>query len=364
MTAKDFSYLTEIRETWKEGDKKRDLYIDAEEFGGSAMAQSVRKEGPSGLKSMWCRQIMPIPPPQNDRYDELKGTVLITGGAGGLGRMLHEYLLEYYPECKVAILSRSVKPGENEDPRLQKYACDVCNAEAVKAVADSITDLVGVMHLAGVTYGGPFVMTNEDDSKLLFEIKYWGTRHLYNATKNRKLRFFWMASSISAAVGDFNLTHYATANSTMDWFAEKMREQGDKNIVSTQWGALATEGGMALANTRKLMDQRGHGVVTPEQMVDLMEIVIHQASDLPAVVMCSPLNIDKCTSQKPELADSMSWWLKDSFDVYVETLKAIELDKLSKPWAWPNIEELEEAYGNIPGYTTAKQNAEAGICRW
>ena len=48
----------------------------------------------------------------------------------------------------------------------------------------------------------------------------------------------------------------------------------------------------------------------------------------------------------------------------VETLKAIETDKLSKPWAWPDIEELEAAYGNIPGYTTAKKNAEAGICRW
>ena len=103
------------------------------------------------------------------------------------------------------------------------------------------------------------------------------------------------------------------------------------NVISTQWGALATEGGMALENTRKLMDQRGHGVVSPEQMVDLMEIVIHQASDLPPVVLCSPLNLDKCTSGKPELADSMSWWVGDRFDVYVDALKAKELDRLSKP---------------------------------
>ena len=82
------------------------------------------------------------------------------------------------------------------------------------------------------------------------------------------------------------------------------------------------------------MDQRGHGVVSPEQMVDLMEIVIHQASDLPPVVLCSPLNLDKCTSGKPELADSMSWWVGDRFDVYVDALKAKELDRLSKPWTW------------------------------
>ena len=40
-----------------------------------------------------------------------------------------------------------------------------------------------------------------EDSKLLFDIKYWGTRYLYEATRERKLRFFWLASSISAAVG-------------------------------------------------------------------------------------------------------------------------------------------------------------------
>ena len=138
-----------------------------------------------------------------------------------------------------------------------------------------------MIHAAGVTYGGPFKMTNEVDSKLLFDIKYWGTRYLYDATKARKLRFFWMASSISAAVGDFNISHYAAANSSMDWsfpraasdprprrsrprrrrFAEEMRKdtvdketgktiKGDKNIVSTQWGALATEGGMARARRR------------------------------------------------------------------------------------------------------------------
>ena len=85
------------------------------------------------------------------------------------------------------------------------------------------------------------------------------------------------------------------------------------------------------------MDQRGHGVVSPEQMVDLMEIVIHQASDLPPVVLCSPLNPRQVHVGKAELADSMSWWVGDRFDVYVDALKAKELDRLSKPWTWPTL---------------------------
>ena len=66
--------------------------------------------------------------------------------------------------CSVAIASRSAK--RLIDPRKKCYACDVCDEEDVRRVCDSIPDLVGVIHCAGVTYGGPFT-TNEDDSKLL-----------------------------------------------------------------------------------------------------------------------------------------------------------------------------------------------------
>ena len=63
-----------------------------EEFGASAMVQSVRKEGPSGLKSKFVRQSTPLTPPQNDRYEDIVGCVRITGGAGGLGRLQTDYL--------------------------------------------------------------------------------------------------------------------------------------------------------------------------------------------------------------------------------------------------------------------------------
>ena len=47
VAASNFTYLTDIRAQFEQGDKRRDLYVDGEEFGASAMVQSVRKEGPS-----------------------------------------------------------------------------------------------------------------------------------------------------------------------------------------------------------------------------------------------------------------------------------------------------------------------------
>ena len=83
-------------------------------------------------------------------------------------------------QCSVAIgvavgqRNRTIREGKC-------YACDVCDEDDVK-VCDSIDDLVGVIHCAGVAYGGPFLQTNENDSKLLFDIKYWGTRYAYKAS--------------------------------------------------------------------------------------------------------------------------------------------------------------------------------------
>ena len=178
------------------------------------MVQSVRKEGPSGLKSKFVRQITPLTPPQNDRYEDLCGCVLITGGAGGLGRLLTDYLLHYYPNCSVAIASRSAK--ESEDPRRQVPPAMCATKTMCRRVCDSIDDLVGVIHCAGVTYGGPFTSTNENDSKLCCSTSSTGARALYKATKDRSLRFFWLASSISAAVGDcWKSKNYACAVRTV-----------------------------------------------------------------------------------------------------------------------------------------------------
>ena len=133
LKAKDFSYFTQAREIMTNKERaKQPLYVDGEQWGASAMVQSVRKEGSSGMRSVWCRQIMPLMPPQNSRYDDLVGCVLITGGAGGLGKMLCDYLLEYYPNCTVAIASRSVKEGDNTVPRKIVYKCDVVNEESCK----------------------------------------------------------------------------------------------------------------------------------------------------------------------------------------------------------------------------------------
>lgn len=60
------------------------------------------------------------------------------------------------------------------------------------------------------------------------------------------------------------------------------------------------------------------------------------------VVMLSPLNIDKCTAQRPELADNTSLFCAPTFNVYVDVCKARAIEDLNPPWSWDNIPASEE----------------------
>lgn len=73
-------------------------------------------------------------------------------------------------------MSRSIDPSDLSCARLTPFQGDVTKKEDVERVVAAIPDLVGVVHAAGVGYGGPFAMTNEDDAKTLFARHRAGVR--------------------------------------------------------------------------------------------------------------------------------------------------------------------------------------------
>ena len=135
VVAKDFSYLSEVRRLL-EADKTREIIVDGLEFGAFGAVQSIRKELTGGncrLKSTMIRQIRPITAPQNDRYEELCGCVLITGGAGGLGKLYREYLLYTTPPARSLSLSLSNLFGKSfQDERKRCARACVCVCRAFK----------------------------------------------------------------------------------------------------------------------------------------------------------------------------------------------------------------------------------------
>ncbi|MBC2580387.1 non-ribosomal peptide synthetase [Clostridium sp. DJ247] len=200
-----------------------------------------------------------------------KGVYLITGGAGGLGLIFAEYLLEKY-SAKVILCGRSqldeakeekLKTLKEKGGEVSYFQADIANIVEVKELINSIQDryqvLNGIIHSAG-TIRDSFLfnktVTEIDD---VFSSKILGVVNLDNATINEKLDFFVCFSSISALFGNIGQCDYSYANSFMDFYSEFREELRHKNIrsgktLSVNW-PLWKVGGMKIDEKVSSLDK-------------------------------------------------------------------------------------------------------------
>lgn len=190
-------------------------------------------------------------------YKPTHGDVyLITGGAGGLGKMFAKSLAERY-EAKLVLIGRSpisdsVKSLLTQIEQLGGEAvylsADVSDFSSVKdAVAQArarFGHVNGVIHAAGVILDSFIYNKSIEDWNAVLAPKIYGTAALLEATSNDKLKFFVTFSSIAAQIGGIGQADYAYANGFMD---SLMVQCFDANLscryLSINW-PLWRDGGM------------------------------------------------------------------------------------------------------------------------
>lgn len=189
------------------------------------------------------------------------GAYVITGGTGGLGLMLAQYLAAR-KQVKLALLSRSgftagekqehvggaIKAMEAMGAKVECYAVDVSDYQGMRAVLTDFRSkhgrIQGIFHCAGVAGDGFLFRKEETAFKNVIEPKVKGTWILERLTKEDTLDFFVMFSSIATVMHLAGQGDYTAANSFMDSFAHSMNAQGRK-AVSIKW-APWKETGMAV----------------------------------------------------------------------------------------------------------------------
>ncbi|WP_053913132.1 SDR family NAD(P)-dependent oxidoreductase [Streptomyces sp. TP-A0875] len=193
------------------------------------------------------------------------GVYLISGGAGGLGRITAGHLLRT-EGVRVALVGRSALPGEpsaalagllgGDDPRAVHLRADVADPEQADAVAARVRArwgrIDGVLHAAGVLRDGLLAGKGLDDVREVFRPKVLGAAHLDRATRDDPLDFFVLFSSVVAVCGNTGQTGYAAANAFLDAFAdqrERLRGRGLRSgrTVAVGW-PLWEGGGMTVAD--------------------------------------------------------------------------------------------------------------------
>ncbi|WP_444544534.1 SDR family NAD(P)-dependent oxidoreductase [Rhizocola hellebori] len=227
----------------------------------------------------------------------LKGTVLITGGTGALGRLVARHLTLQWGVPSLLLAGRKGMAGQGAaelageltglGAAVRVVACDVGDRQAVAQLLSQVPPehpLVAVIHLAGVLDDGMLESQTPSRIEAVMRAKAAGAWHLHELTGQANLEAFVLFSSAAAILGSPGQAGYAAANAYLDALAAHRRACGLPG-QAIAWGLWETEGGMAAevtpAGVRRM---RGVGLtpLTAQQGLTLFDEALRKR--IPALV--------------------------------------------------------------------------------
>ena len=223
------------------------------------------------------------------------GIYLVTGGFGGLGLETARRLVRRGAR-RLALIGRSgAGPGarmaiaqwREAGVEVLELKADAGNpaelAVAFAAIDATGHELRGVIHSAGALADGALLNQDWERFAMPLRAKVTGAWTLHRLTRERRLDFFILYSSVAATFGSAGQANHAAANAFMDALAQHRRAIG-LPALSIGWGAWSGIGSAAMRGVDEAVASRGIGAITPDRGMDILEAL---AAEAPAHVVAS-----------------------------------------------------------------------------
>ena len=263
--------------------------------------------------------VLTMPPLRSGRLRQ-DGTYVVTGGLGGIGCALAEWLAERGAGTIVlngrrppdAAAEAAIGALRARGFRIEVEIADVTDTDALDAmlarIDEGLPPLAGMFHSVGVLSDAALGNQTWESFETVLWPKILGAWHLHRATAERDLDMFVLFSSVAGIFGNPGQANHAAANAFLDQLAAHRRALGLPG-QAIAWGAWS-ELGEAEEQRERIAGRReasGTGWFTPEQGFQAFERLVRQDATSAAVAAVDwPVFGDALGDRPPLLEDLLA----------------------------------------------------------
>ncbi|NES18381.1 MAG: SDR family NAD(P)-dependent oxidoreductase, partial [Symploca sp. SIO3E6] len=281
------------------------------------------------------------------------GTYLLTGGLGGVGKEVAQYLLEHY-QAKLILVGRTPLPekstwknilqqGDARAEKIQTYqqlqqlgtvryqAVDICNLSALQqVVAETVGEwegqLDGIIHLAGLFQEKLLVAETQNNIATLLHPKVLGTLVLHQLLQDSTDGLFIHFASINGFFGGVNVGTYAAANSFQTAFCDYQRAHTHLQSYCLAW-SMWDEVGMSRGyQMKELSRAKGYYAITPSQGIySLLAALSHKHHNLLVGLDSSKPQIQRLSGDCQSLQQLVAYFSAQTTEFPIRQLQELEI---------------------------------------
>ena len=282
--------------------------MDVKEDGTSLVYESLQEKAGEFIAyqkhKRFCQDVKSC---KMSKYDSLKpavkpeGLYILTGGLGGIGIQLAQYLLKQY-HAELILMGRSSLDAEEEKKRefeklkslgkVHYVSIDISDADALEEAVQKQEHetgkfVEGIFHMAGAMNLGVhyenmekhlIIHETQEEYEKMFQAKGKGTNAIYKLLKKHPNCSVVNFSSCNGIFGGNSFSAYSAANSYLDAMTDKMQAVTSGTCKNINWSMWEHTGMSEFIDEKmsSISEAMGYRLITPEYGISSLECVLQR----------------------------------------------------------------------------------------